>query len=96
MVGACRKGPLSMGSPPHASGGVTDGDLSILEEIPVGGVDETGEPREPRELLPCNSSCKASTICTLSRKHPSLREDQPKNQYIDPRSEHALTISQHL
>ena len=80
MVGACRKGPLSMGSPPHASGGVTDGDLSILEAIPDGGVDDTGEPREPRELLPCSSSCKASTVIhTFSGKilH-SLTHDQPK------------------
>lgn len=53
----CLEPPLSKASPPHASGGVIEGDRSDLEDIP-GEVTTTGDPNDD---LPCKSSCHSVT-----------------------------------
>jgi len=79
--GCCRKEPFSKGSPPHASGGVRDGDRSILLNAPDTGVDVAGESKE---VLFCVPSCRPFCICETSliiyKKTERCRENQGECQ----------------
>jgi len=77
MVG-CLAPPRSKGSPPHASGGVTEGDLSNLLDIPGGGVSVVGDPID---TLPCKSSCQS--IKYGSKSEQFLAEKNSESPFND-------------